>query len=66
MRQWFPEMFEVMAGRWVPVQHVLAPEIDWSTLKLESGSFVDEKFADEHSDLLFSADARGSGERVLV
>lgn len=44
----------------------LASAIQWSSLKLEPGSFVDPKLADQHSDLLFSADAQGSGERVLV
>lgn len=52
------------------LQHVLSAEhvsaVDWSTLALESGSFVDEGFTNEHSDLLVSAKARVSGERVLV
>jgi len=39
----------------LPAEHVSA--IDWSTLKLEPGSFV---------DLLFSASAKASGECVLV
>ncbi len=37
--------------------------IDWRTLALEPGSFVDEELAGQHTDLLFSAQA---GERVLV
>ena len=48
----------------LPAEHVAA--IDWSTLKLEPGSYVDEALADQHSDLLFSATAQASGERVLV
>ena len=66
----FKSVFQHPENAVTELQHVLAPEpvsaIDWATLKLEPGSFVDEKFAYEHSDLLFSADARGSGERVLV
>ena len=41
------------------VRHVLPPgvveAIDWSTLRLEPGSFIDPELADRHSDLLFSA-----------
>ena len=48
----------------LPAEHVAA--IDWSTLKLEPGSYVDEALADQHSDLLFSATAHASGERVFV
>ncbi|MCR9161158.1 MAG: Rpn family recombination-promoting nuclease/putative transposase [Nannocystaceae bacterium] len=48
----------------LPAEHIAA--IDWSTLKLEPGTYVDEALADQHSDLLFSATARTSGERVLV
>jgi len=66
----FKSVFQHPENAAAELQHVLAPEhvsaIDWSTLKLESGSFVDEKFANEHSDLLFSASARASGERLLV
>ncbi len=50
------------------LQHVLSDElvaaIDWSTLTLEPGSFVDPELSHHHTDLLFSA--RASGERVLV
>lgn len=48
----------------LPAEHVAA--IDWSTLKLEPGSYVDEALADQQSDLAFSANAQASGERVLV
>lgn len=42
----------------------LAAAIDWSTLKREPGSYVDEALADTHSDLVFSA--RAGREDVLV
>jgi len=52
------------------LQHVLpghiAARIDWSTLALQPGSYVDEELADQHSDLLFSAAARPSREPILV
>ena len=66
----FKSVFQQPENAAAELQHVLPAEhvsaIDWSTLKLEPGSFVDEKLADHHSDLLFSATARASGERVLV
>ncbi|MBB88500.1 MAG: hypothetical protein CMP06_14580 [Xanthomonadales bacterium] len=66
----FKSVFQQPANAVAELKHVLAPEhvsaIDWSTLKLEPGSFVDERLADKHSDLLFSAETRASGERVLV
>ena len=66
----FKSVFQQPENAAAELQHVLSDEhasaIDWSTLKLEPGSFVDEKLADQHSDLLFSATARASGERVLV
>jgi predicted transposase/invertase (TIGR01784 family) len=42
--------------------------IDWDTVVLESGSFIDPDLADRHSDLLFSAQLRddGSGPPVLL
>ena len=66
----FKSVFQQPENAAAELQHVLPAEhvsaIDWSTLKLEPGSYVDEKLADQHSDLLFSATARASGERVLV
>lgn len=37
----------------------LATQVNWSTLRLEPGSFVDERLAQSHSDLLFSATFHG-------
>jgi predicted transposase/invertase (TIGR01784 family) len=52
------------------LQHLLpggiAARVDWASLALEPGSYVDDELADQHSDLLFSATERGSGERTLV
>jgi hypothetical protein len=42
----------------------LAGGIDWSTLTLVGGSFVDEALKERHSDLLFSA--RLEGKEMLV
>ena len=50
--------------------HLLAPElvsaIDWSTLAVEPGTYVDRKLAEKRSDLLFSANLTTSSDRVLV
>ena len=65
----FKSVFQQPENAAAELQHVLPPEhvaaIDWSTLKLEPGSYVDEALADQHSDLLFSARAQASGERVF-
>jgi predicted transposase YdaD len=37
----------------------IARAVDWSTLRLEPGSFVDSDLAERHCDLLFSADLAG-------
>ncbi len=52
------------------LQHVLpghlAARIDWASLSLEPGSYVDDHLADQHSDLLFSARARGTSNSIFV
>lgn len=66
----FKSVFQQPENAAAELQHVLPAEhvaaIDWSTLKLEPGNYVDEALADQHSDLLFSAAAQTSGECVLV
>jgi len=42
----------------------LARAIDWSTLTLVPGSFVDEDLRGRHADLLFSAEA--NGQTILI
>jgi predicted transposase/invertase (TIGR01784 family) len=37
----------------------IARAVDWSTLRLEPGSFVDAELAERHTDLLFSASISG-------
>ena len=50
------------------LRHVLPPElsqqVDWNSLRLEPGSFVDPKLAQRHTDLLYSA--RIGGRRAFV
>jgi hypothetical protein len=48
----------------VALPSALAARIDWSTLQLEPGSFVDEDLKDRHTDLLFSASV--AGRRALL
>jgi hypothetical protein len=43
----------------------LVSQIDWSTLKSESGSFVDPELRKTQSDLLFSATFAGGVTSVL-
>ena len=66
----FKSVFQEPEHAAAELRHILPGElvsaIRWSSLKLEPGSFVDPKLADKHSDLLFSATAEASGERVLV
>ena len=66
----FKSVFQQPENAAAELQHVLsaahASAIDWSTLKLEPGSYIDEELAEQRSDLLFSAKARASGERLLV
>lgn len=44
----------------------LVSEIDWSTLALEPGSFVDPTLNSSHSDLLFSVRLHDNQEKVLL
>jgi predicted transposase/invertase (TIGR01784 family) len=66
----FKSVFEKPEHAAAELRHILPAElvaaVEWSSLALESGSFVDPKLSDQHSDLLFSATATHSGERVLV
>lgn len=52
------------------LQAILPPElvaaIDWLSLTTEPGSFIDPALAGQHSDLLFSATARTTGDPLLV
>ena len=52
------------------LQHILPGQlvarIDWSSLTLQPGSYVDEELAEQHTDLLFSATVRPSGAPLLV
>ena len=48
------------AGLLAPlIPQALAEQIDWSSLALESGSYVDETLRWKHADLLFSASCNG-------
>ncbi len=44
----------------------LAAELDWSTLRVEPGTYVEEALLGSMSDLVFSACFRGSARRALV
>lgn len=65
----YKAIFQVAEHAAAELQHVLPPAvvgtIDWSTLSLRSGSYVDEELAARHSDLLFAA-ATVLGSPVLV
>src|SRR6185295_13119909 len=44
----------------------LSAAIDWSTLEVRPGSFIDEALADRHTDLLFSVRIAGRDARIHV
>lgn len=44
----------------------LAKYLDWDTLHVESGSFIDPKLKPSHNDILYSIALRDSERRVLV
>src|SRR5690349_17799203 len=52
------------------LRHVLPPgvarRIDWSTLRCEPGSFIDEELRGSHADLLFSAQMDGQTVEIYV
>ena len=62
-------MFQQPESAAAELQHVLPAEhvaaLDWSKLKLEPGSYVDEALADQRSELLFAAMAQVSGRRMM-
>ena len=66
----FKAVFQQPAQAVGELQHLLPPKlvaaVDWSSLELQPGSYVDEAFAHLHSDLLFSAHALPSREPLLL
>lgn len=44
----------------------IAQQLDWRSLRVEPGTYVEEALRDMMSDLLFSVRFRGSGRRALV
>jgi len=55
----FKQIHSVPSEAAAELRHVLPREladlVDWTTLELESGSFVDDELREQHADLLFSA-----------
>lgn len=66
----FKAVFQHPENAAAELEHILRPElaaaIEWSTLALQPGSYVNAQLADRHSDLLFSARAKTSDRQVLV
>jgi len=58
-----PEHAKGMLRAVVPA--AVAEELDWSTLTLRPGSFVDLALKEQHTDLLYSATWRGGGELLV-
>ena len=60
----FKQAFSLPNEAAAEFRHVLPDDvgrdIDWSSLRLQPASFVDDELRDRHADLLFSADYRGS------
>ncbi len=59
-----PEAAAVQLRQVLPA--AIAANIDWSTLAVQSGSFVDPKLATRHSDVLYSARLGDAREPVLI
>jgi predicted transposase/invertase (TIGR01784 family) len=47
------------------IPRALAATLDWRTLTLEPGSFVDEELKDRHADLLYSATRKRGGDALV-
>ncbi|MBC8072562.1 MAG: Rpn family recombination-promoting nuclease/putative transposase, partial [Deltaproteobacteria bacterium] len=66
----FRSAFEQPAHAAGTLRHVLSADlaaaVDWRTLRLEPGSFVDPELADHHTDLLFSARLGGAAALIYV
>jgi predicted transposase YdaD len=66
----FKQVFSQPARAAEELRHVLAPElaarIDFATLAVERGSFVDDDLRECHADLLFSASLAGTMIRIYV
>jgi predicted transposase/invertase (TIGR01784 family) len=66
----FKETFKDPRRAAEELRHVLAPElarnIDFTTLAVEPGEFVDEELRERHTDLLFSAVIAGTKIRIYV
>jgi predicted transposase/invertase (TIGR01784 family) len=64
----FKRVFSQPSEAAAVLRHVLPQElvalIDWSTLSLEPGSFVDHALRDQHADLLYSV--KLAGRRVFI
>ena len=60
----FKQAFSLPSEAAAEFRHVLPEhvgrDIDWSSLRLQPASFVDDELRDRHADLLFSADYRDS------
>ena len=65
----FKAAFEALGGAAALLRELLPPAVRqavvWNTLDHERGSFVDVRLADQHSDLVFSAQLR-TGAPALV
>jgi hypothetical protein len=44
----------------------VADRLEWATLKLEPGSFVDPELRDRHTDLLFSVNVKSRRQQVFI
>ncbi len=66
----FKYTFSTLEHATAELKHVLPPEIsecvDWATLALESGSYVDEELKQTESDLLYSVQLAGTQAYVYL
>lgn len=66
----FKETFSDLDNARGELRSILPPEvsalIDWSTLRLETGTFVDEALRETLTDLLFTVQIRGREARLYL
>lgn len=65
-RRVFKQVEHAVGPLRVLVGEELAAQLDWTTLRVEPGTYVEEALRDLMSDLLFSVRFRGSNRRALL
>ncbi len=65
-KQVFSQPYHAAAELRCVLPEVVSRHIDWETLELQPGSFVDDELRERHADLLYSVRLAGRGALVYV